>query len=424
MNPTEAEADGGETVGGATGTTPLSGVRARWERIRERESVVIALTIVGVALFPYFLVRAPVISELLQGYQELASLILVWGIFAIGFDLLLGRTGLLSFGHAALWGAGAYAAGWLSANVVQSPLAIVAIAVLFVVALSVVLGALSLRRGGIYFAILTLAFAQMIYYMASAPLAFITGGDNGLTGVEIGPLLGSFDLGSELPSIAGTLLGTWRYAFIAAALVVSAAIILRILNSPYGIVFRAIRENERRAEFVGFNVWRYKLAAFVLSGTFAGFAGALFTIHGEYVPLSSLYWTTSGEVVIMTVLGGVGTLLGPLLGAGIYLWVEYIVSGGYPFDWIGPYWHLVLGLVFVVVVVLLPDGIWNGIKRLLRDVFWFVSLATRDPEAAKDHAVQKAKAAIAWIVSLATGIVERVIAVPRRLAALVSGGGR
>jgi len=320
------------------------------------------LTIVGVALFPYLLARAPVVSDLLQGYQELASLILVWGIFAIGFDLLLGRTGLLSFGHAAIWGGGAYAAGWLSANVVQSPLLIVGIAVLFAVVLSVVLGVLSLRRGGIYFAILTLAFAQMIYYMASAPLAFITGGDNGLTGVEIGPLLGSFDLGSELPSIAGTLLGTWRYAFIAAALVVSVAVIHRILNSPYGIVFRAINENERRAEFVGFDVRRYKLAAFVLSGTFAGLGGALFTVHGEYVPLSSLYWTTSGEVVIMTVLGGVGSLLGPLIGAGIYLWVEYIVSGGYPFDWIGPYWHLVLGLIFVTVVVLFPQGVWGLVE--------------------------------------------------------------
>ena len=207
-NPTETEADGGETIGGGTGTTPFSDVRARWGQIRERESTVIGLAIVGVALFPYLLVRAPVISELLQGYQKLASLILVWGIFAIGFDLLLGRTGLLSFGHAAIWGAGAYAAGWLSANVVQSPLVIVGVAVLFAVVLSVVLGVLSLRRGGIYFAILTLAFAQMIYYMASAPLAFITGGDNGLTGVEIGPLLGSFDLRTELPSVAGTLLAT------------------------------------------------------------------------------------------------------------------------------------------------------------------------------------------------------------------------
>ena len=361
-NPTETEPDRGETVGGSTGTTPLSDIRARWKRVRERESTIIGLTVVGVALFPYLLVRAPVISELLRGYQELASLILVWGIFAIGFDLLLGRTGLLSFGHAALWGTGAYAAGWLSANVVQSPLVIVGVAVLFTVVLSVVLGVLSLRRGGIYFAILTLAFAQMIYFMASAPLSFITGGDNGLTGVDIGPLLGSVDLGSELPSIAGTLLGTWRYAFIAVALVASVAVILRILNSPYGVVFRAIHGNERRAEFVGFDVRRYKLAAFVLSGTFAGLAGALFTVQGEYVPLASLYWTTSGEVVIMTVLGGVGTLIGPVIGAGIYLWVENVVSGGYPFDWIGPYWHLVLGLVFVIVVVLFPQGIWGIVE--------------------------------------------------------------
>jgi branched-chain amino acid transport system permease protein len=363
---TETEADGGETLGGASSASTVASLQARWESARDRELTVIGLTIVGVSLFPYLFARAPVVSDLLQGYQELASLMLVWGIFAIGFNILLGRTGLLSFGHAALWGTGAYAAGWASANITTFPLLLVAIGVVTAVFLSMVLGWLSLRRGGIYFAILTLAFAQMIYYMASAPLAFITGGDNGLTGVEIGSLLGVFDLGTELPSVAGTLLGTWRYAFIGVFLVLSVAAIYRILNSPYGIVFQAIRENEQRAEFVGFNVWRYKLAAFVLSGTFAGLAGALFTIHGQYVPLSSLYWQTSGEVVIMTVLGGVGSLLGPLFGAGIYLWVEYIVSGGYPFDWIAPYWLLVLGLVFVTVVVLFPEGIW-GLVGDLRD---------------------------------------------------------
>jgi branched-chain amino acid transport system permease protein len=370
-NPTDApetEADGGKTLGGSASENTVARLRTRWEGARDREVTVIGLTIVGVAVFPYLFARAPVVSDLLQGYQELASLMLVWGIFAIGFDILLGRTGLLSFGHAALWGTGAYAAGWASANITEFPLLVVLIGVSVTVVLSVVLGFLSLRRGGIYFAILTLAFAQMIYYMASAPLSFITGGDNGFTGVEIGSFLGVFDLGTELPSIAGTLIGTWRYAFIGAFLVFSVAAIHRVLNSPYGIVFRAIRENEQRAQFVGFDVWQYKLAAFVLSGTFAGLAGALFTIHGQYVPLSSLYWQTSGEVVIMTVLGGVGSLLGPLFGAGIYLWVEYIVSGGYPFEWIAPYWLLVLGLVFVSVVVLFPEGVWGLVGDLRRRV--------------------------------------------------------
>jgi branched-chain amino acid transport system permease protein len=132
------------------------------------------------------------------------------------------------------------------------------------------------------------------------------------------------------------------------------------------MVFRAIRENEQRAEFVGLNVWRYRLMSFILSGLFAGIAGSLFTIDGSYVPLSSLYWTESGEVVIMTVLGGTGSLFGPMVGAGVYLYVENIVSGGHPVDFIAPFWHLILGLVFVVVIWTFPRGIW-GFVRDVRD---------------------------------------------------------
>jgi branched-chain amino acid transport system permease protein len=352
--------------------------RTRWNAMLGEEATIILLTVVGVVVFPYLFVRAPVIGDIINGTQSLAGLILVWGIFALGFDLLLGRTGLLSFGHAALWGAGAYTAGWLIANVTEAPLVALVAGTVVAVVLSWVLGWLSLRRGGIYFAILTLAFAQMIYFIALGPAAEFTGGDNGLTGVVPGalfgflePVFGAFgvvftppELGSELPSVAGTLLGTWMYAFIAAILVLSVAAILRILNSPYGTIFRAVRENRQRAEFVGLNTWRYRLMAFILSGTFAGIGGALFAIHGEYVPLSSLYWQTSGEIVIMTVLGGVGTLFGPVFGAGLYLYVEIIVGNGHPFEWLIPYWHLVLGLVFVAVVVLLPEGIWGGIRNL------------------------------------------------------------
>ena len=351
----------GEALGGEGVAQQL---RTRWTTMVGEEATIVVFTIVGVAVFPYLFVRAPVIGELLNGTQDLAGLILVWGIFALGFDLLLGRTGLLSFGHAALWGAGAYAAGWFIVNVTAAPIPALVVGVVVAVLLAWVLGWLSLRRGGIYFAILTLAFAQMIYFIALGPAAEITGGDNGLTGVVPGALFGIFDLGSELPSVAGMLLGTWMYVFIAVILVLSVAAILRILNSPYGTVFRAIRENEQRAKFVGLNTWRYRLMAFVLSGTFAGIAGALFAIHGQYVPLSSLYWQTSGEIVIMTVLGGVGTLFGPLLGAGLYLYVEIIVGNGHPFPWLVPYWHLVLGLVFVAVVVLLPEGIWGGVRNL------------------------------------------------------------
>ncbi len=360
-----AVSDEGASAGeGKTFGSVAQQVRNRWSAVISGEATVVLLTVVGVVLFPYLFVRAPVIGDVLNGTQSLAGLILIWGIFALGFDLLLGRTGLLSFGHAALWGAGAYGAGWVIVNVTAAPLVALVVGTVLAIVLSWLIGWLSLRRGGIYFAILTLAFGQMIYYTALGPAAGITGGDNGLTGVDPGPLLGTFTLDSELPSMAGTLLGNWIYVLVATVLVLSVVAVLRILNSPYGTVFRAIRENEQRAEFVGLNTWRYKLMAFVLSGTFAGVAGALFAIHSQYVPLSSLYWETSGEVVIMTVLGGVGTLFGPIFGAGLYLYVEIIVGNGHPFDWLVPYWHLVLGIVFVAVVVLLPEGIWGGVRTL------------------------------------------------------------
>ncbi len=330
------------------------------DRLKGSELTVFVGATVAVALFPWLFVRAPVVSELFDGYQDLASLILIWGIFAMGFNLLLGYTGLLSFGHAAFWGSAAYAAAIFSSTVSGSPILMVLAGTATAVVLAWILGFISLRRGGIYFAILTLAFAQMAYYLALAPLSGLTGGENGYTGVETGDLLGTFRLSSPSP-VLEPLLGNWMYIFIGTLTVLSIVVAYRILQSPYGIVFRAIRENEQRAEFVGLNVWRYKLMAFILSGAFAGIAGSLFTIHGAYVPVESLYWTTSGEVVIMAVLGGVGSLFGPMLGAGVYLYVENIVSGypGY-----GQYWHLVLGLVFVFVVVLFPHGIWGLFTRI------------------------------------------------------------
>jgi branched-chain amino acid transport system permease protein len=346
----------------------------RLQQFREREATVIGLTAIGVALFPWIFARAPVISDLLLGYQNLAALMLIWAIFAIGFDLLLGYTGLLSFGHAAFWGGSAYVAGIVSLRVSSDPIVMVAAGTIFAVLFAWVLGYLSLRRGGIYFSILTLAFAQMLYYMSAAPLASLTGGENGLTGIDVSPLFGSFHLESELPMLAGELLGTWMYAFVGVITVAAVGIAYRILNSPYGMVFRAIRENEQRAKFVGLNVWRYKLMAFIVSAGFAGIAGSLFTIHGSYVPLQSLFWTESGEIVIMVVLGGTASLFGPILGAGLYLYIENIVSGiqqlQVPFTDIvlindfGTYWHLLLGLIFVVVIWTAPRGLWGGLSDL------------------------------------------------------------
>jgi branched-chain amino acid transport system permease protein len=156
--------------------------------------------------------------------------------------------------------------------------------------------------------------------------------------------------------------------------------------------------------------------AFIISGGFAGVAGSLFAIHGSYVPLQSLYWTESGEIVIMTVLGGTGTLFGPMLGAGLYLYVENIVSGGHPFEWIAPFWHLTLGLLFVVAIWLFPRGVGGGFQ----DLWWFLKLAADDRDAARDHAATKVRA---WIGGLRS-FVMRVVTLPKRLVALVRGGGQ
>ncbi|QLG60542.1 branched-chain amino acid ABC transporter permease [Halorarum salinum] len=344
-----------------------AGLYDRWRTVQGNEATVAAITVAAVAVFPWLFADAPVLSDVLQGYRGLASLILIWGIFAIGFDLLLGYTGLLSFGHAAFWGGAAYAAGIFSAEVSGLPLLVVLAGTTFAVLLSWVLGYLSLRRGGIYFAILTLAFAQMLFYMAASPLASLTNGENGFTSVHVEPLFGVIDLGLPVFWPVSILLGEMLYVFVAAFFVLAVVVAYRVLNSPYGIVLNAIRENEQRAEFVGLNVRRYKLMAFVISGAFAGVAGSLFTIHGNYVPLESLYWTESGEIVIITVLGGAGSLFGPILGAGLYLYVENVVSG---FGTIGTLWHLILGVIFVGVIWLFPRGIWGiveDVREAVRD---------------------------------------------------------
>jgi ABC-type branched-chain amino acid transport system, permease component len=332
-----------------------TGLLDRLMNAGDRELPTVLLMIVGVLAFPY------VFNTFLDGYTQLATLMLIWGIFAIGFNILLGYTGMLSFGHALFWGGSAYAAGIFSASISSQPLLVILAGTIFAVALSWAVGFLSIRRGGIYFAILTLTFGQMAFYLAASPLAFLTNGENGFTEVSIGPLLGLIDLHGGTPFPLSLLVDDMLYVFVAAVTVVVVALANRILKSPYGLVFRAIRENERRAEFVGLNVRRYKLMAFIISAAFAGIAGSLFAIEGSYVALNTLYWTESGAIVIIAVLGGVGSLVGPLFGAGLYLYIENIVSG---FETLGPFWHLILGLVFVTAVTVFPDGIWGGIEYL------------------------------------------------------------
>jgi branched-chain amino acid transport system permease protein len=346
-----------------TATSPdnrdTAGLLGRWDELRERESFSILAAIVFVIGFPMVFTNLP----LFNGYMSLVELIYIWSIFAIGFDLLLGYTGLLSFGHAVFWGGSAYAAGLFSANVYGEPLTMVLVATVTAVVLALIIGVLSLRRGGIYFAILTLAFGQMMYFLALGPLGDLTGGEDGFTGVSVKPLLGGLSLEREFAGILGTLLHDISYVLFAGFFVLTVAAAVRIVRSPYGAIFQAIAENEQRVRFLGLNVWRYKLTAFVLSGAFAGIAGGLHTIHAQYVAVGSVYWITSGDIVIITVLGGVGSIFGPVAGSIAFLYIENIISGEIAF------WLLVLGSLFVSVVWLFPAGIWGiitGIRSTVR----------------------------------------------------------
>jgi branched-chain amino acid transport system permease protein len=329
-------------------------IRARWDRLRRRESFSVLGAVVFTIVFPLIFTNLPAYS----GYMALVELVLIWSIFAIGFDLLLGYTGLLSFGHAAFWGTSAYAAGIFSANVYGEPVLMVLVAMVVAILLALIIGFLSLRRGGIYFAILTLAFGQMLYFLALGPLEPLTRGEDGFTSVSVKPLFGTLGLGREFAGILGTLLHDVGYVFYAAFFVLAVAAAVRIVRSPYGAIFKAISENEQRVRFLGINVWRYKLAAFTISGAFAGAAGGLQTIHATYVAVDSLYWITSGDIVIITILGGVGSVFGPVAGTVAFLYVENVVSGEIAF------WLLVLGVMFVSVVWLFPEGIWGMISDL------------------------------------------------------------
>ncbi|MCJ2026941.1 branched-chain amino acid ABC transporter permease [Methylobacterium sp. J-067] len=278
--------------------------------------------------------------------QALAVNVLIYGLYAVGYNLLYGYTGLLSFGHAAFFGTGAYVTGIAIGTYGLQPLAAMGLAVAAAGVLALAIGAVSIRSRGIYFAMVTLALAQLVYYAALQASGW-TGGENGLRGFTVarmgfGPV--AFDILNPLTKYFVVL------AFVGAALMM----ISRILASPFGAVIEAIRENETRARACGIDVERTKLLAFVLSGLFCGLAGALFAIHLSIVPLDSLAYHTSGMAVVMTLVGGAGTFFGPFVGALAVLVLEDALS-----LWT-PHWQLALGTVFILFVLFLPRGLWGS----------------------------------------------------------------
>lgn len=330
-----------------------------WDRIKHTEWFVVVVAILFASLWSWVFARAPITSEF-GGYHSLATTMLIWSIFAIGFNLLLGQTGLLSFGHAMFWGGGGYAAALVGIHVYSDPVLMLVGGTAFALLLAAITGIIALRLQEVYFAIITLAMGQLLYYLATSPLRSVTGGRNGLTGIQLEPFLGIVYLEMPLSGVLGTLWVDHKYLLIAALFVAVVAFVNRLRRSPYGLIFRAIRENERRVSFVGLNVWRYKFAAFLISGGIVGLAGSLMTIETQFAGLASLYWITSGDVVIMTILGGIGTVFGPVLGAIIFLYFEGVVNG---FPTVGRYWLLMLAIVFTAIVWKYPDGLLGMIKQ-------------------------------------------------------------
>jgi len=360
------------------------------------------------ALAPFIMNPFPTDSALAQfnaGYPDLMQRFVIFGIFAIGFNILFGLTGYLSFGHAAFLGVGSYAAVWmfklLSYNIVPAILLSVVVAAIF----AVVIGYISLRRSGIYFSILTLAFAQMSFSLAYSVLTPLTNGETGLQVYNNDPQYLKGDgpdvthlFGLEMRNTYTLELSSWSfdfnvgYYFSAIVMLIAFYISIRIFRSPFGLMLRAIKTNQTRLNYTGLNSRPYTLAAFVISGMYAGLAGGLMASMDPLAGAERMQWTASGEVVLMTILGGAGTLLGPVLGAGLIKYFEnifskindtvlhswfnilpdglenFLVAIFHPF--VGKGWHLSLGLMFMLVVIFLPGGlvdggtrIWNKISR-------------------------------------------------------------
>ncbi|MEZ5856921.1 MAG: branched-chain amino acid ABC transporter permease [Hyphomicrobiaceae bacterium] len=347
-----------------------------------------------VAIFAAVVLAAPILFiPLGAAYPDLLQRFAIFGIFAIGFNILFGLTGYLSFGHAAFLGIGSYAAVWSFKLFTMNALPAVLFGVTFAALFSLVIGYISLRRSGIYFSILTLAFAQMSYNLAYSVLTPITNGETGLQlnlkdprlidaafGVVHGPGLPTTNLfGLKMSGYPG-------FYFCAAVLIAAFYVALRITRSPFGMKLRAIKSNQNRMAYTGFNTRPYLLAAFVISGMYAGLAGSLMAVTDPLAGAERMQWTASGEVVLMTILGGAGTLVGPVLGAATIKYFENIFSAFnsgtlksmfsvlpepvanvlttivHPF--VGEGWHLTLGVVFVLIVVFLPGGLMEGARRL------------------------------------------------------------
>lgn len=284
-------------------------------------------------------------------YPVFLMKILCFALFAVAFNLLFGFTGLLSFGHAAFLASGGYTTGYLLSNYsgLTTEMGIIA-GTLVATLLGLAFALLSIRRQGIYFAMVTLALAQLVYFFF-VQSAF-TGGEDGMHGIPRGHLFGLIDLSNNMN----------MYYFVLTVFIACYLLVQRIVSSPYGQVLKAIKQNEPRAVSLGYNVDRYKILAFVISAALAGLAGSMKSVVFQLASLYDAHWHMSGEVILMTLVGGMGTLLGPVVGATFVVNIEYQLSQGPLRDWVNP----ILGGIFVLTVLAFRSGIVGEIQKFMR----------------------------------------------------------
>ena len=385
-------------------------------KLNKRDTLLFVIVTALVLLAPFILNPFPQGSSMAQmfnaGYPDLMQRFVIFGILVIGFNMLFGLTGYLSFGHAAFLGIGSYAAVWmfklLSMNIIPAIILSMIVAGIF----SLLIGYVSLRRSGIYFSILTLAFAQMSYNLAYSVLGNpasnynLTNGETGLQLALNDPRIldGAAAANGALPvtNLFGLAMrdsfnwniGGWLFTFnvgfyVAGILMLlSFYISIRIFRSPFGMMLRAVKSNQQRMNYTGLNTKPYTLAAFVISGMYAGLAGGLLSSMDPLAGAERMHWTASGEIVIMAILGGVGTLIGPIVGAGfneyfknilskindgvLHQWLSFLPDGlenfivGILHYFVGKGWHLTLGLLFMMVIVFLPGGLVEGGQKLAK----------------------------------------------------------
>ena len=385
-------------------------------KLNKRDTLLFVIVTVMVLLAPFILNPFPQGSSMAQmfnaGYPDLMQRFVIFGILVIGFNILFGLTGYLSFGHAAFLGIGSYAAVWmfklLSMNIIPAIILSMIVAGIF----SLAIGYVSLRRSGIYFSILTLAFAQMSYNLAYSVLGNpssnynLTNGETGLQLALNDPRIldGAASVNGALPvtNLFGLAMrdsynwnvGGWLFTFnvgyyVAGILMlVSFYISIRIFRSPFGMMLRAVKSNQQRMNYTGLDTKPYTLAAFVISGMYAGLAGGLLSSMDPLAGAERMHWTASGEIVIMAILGGVGTLIGPIVGAGfneyfknilskindgvLHQWLSFLPDGlenfivGILHYFVGKGWHLTLGLLFMMVIIFLPGGLVEGGQKLAK----------------------------------------------------------